>query len=145
MGSLSGPVFFSCAFVCVCLCVLQVAWLHEHRSEGCSIRAMDLAAAGGHLDVVSGVIQFTCHRRCRRLSMGRMVLTYVHGIKSMGKCAVVGGRGGWCRALRPHVRCVAQHVVRAGHVFRNVAQLREGSEITVSSQRATEINACALI
>jgi hypothetical protein len=29
-----------------------VKWLHENRSEGCSVHAMDSAAAGGHLDVV---------------------------------------------------------------------------------------------
>ncbi|KAL3657617.1 hypothetical protein V7S43_017421 [Phytophthora oleae] len=29
-----------------------VQWLHENRSEGCSVHAMDSAAAGGHLDVV---------------------------------------------------------------------------------------------
>ncbi|KAF1774155.1 Ankyrin repeat-containing domain [Phytophthora cactorum] len=29
-----------------------IKWLHENRSEGCSVHAMDSAAAGGHLDVV---------------------------------------------------------------------------------------------
>ena len=29
-----------------------VVWLHENRTEGCSVEAMDWAAKNGHLDVV---------------------------------------------------------------------------------------------
>lgn len=29
-----------------------VKWLHEHRSEGCTVLAMDMAASEDHLDIV---------------------------------------------------------------------------------------------
>jgi hypothetical protein len=34
-----------------------IRWLHENRNEGCTIQAMDLAASGGHVEVVRWLAQ----------------------------------------------------------------------------------------
>lgn len=37
-----------------------VQWLHEHRSEGCTTKAMNEAAAGGHLETVPAFRNLFC-------------------------------------------------------------------------------------
>lgn len=51
-------------------CLDAVKWLHENRKEGCTYKAMDWAAAKGHLDVVKW-LHFNRTEGCTRSAMDR--------------------------------------------------------------------------
>ena len=55
--------------------LVTVKWLHENRSEGCTVEAMDLAAREGHLEIV----KWLHANRSEGCSTDAMILAFEEG------------------------------------------------------------------